>query len=74
MSNTREILARNGKILMIGSEFPEEYEGINIPNVGKIGNPFVLATAVHMLAYHTAKAKGSDVDKPRNLAKSVTVE
>jgi glucosamine--fructose-6-phosphate aminotransferase (isomerizing) len=74
MSNAQEIIARNGRILTIGNGGIPTHDAIEIINTGDIGNPFSLATAVHMLAYYTAKAKGLDVDKPRNLAKSVTVE
>ncbi|MDR2075206.1 MAG: glutamine--fructose-6-phosphate transaminase (isomerizing) [Holosporales bacterium] len=74
ISNAQEIIARNGRILTIGSGRIQNHDSIEINNTGDIGNPFVLTTAVHMLAYYTAKSKGLDVDKPRNLAKSVTVE
>jgi glucosamine--fructose-6-phosphate aminotransferase (isomerizing) len=74
LSNAQEIMARNGQILTIGSNKIDVCPAIVIENISEIGNPFVCATAIHLLAYHTAKAKGVDVDKPRNLAKSVTVE
>ena len=79
MSNAQEILARNGKVLMIGPSpskcfSHKNIEVVEVDNAGDLGNPFVLTTIVHLLAYYTAKSKGLDVDKPRNLAKSVTVE
>jgi glucosamine--fructose-6-phosphate aminotransferase (isomerizing) len=45
-----------------------------MPNVDPILSPILYALPVQLLAYHTAVAKGTDVDQPRNLAKSVTVE
>lgn len=74
LSNAQEIIARNGKVLIIGKGAIKGQENIEIDDHTTIGSPFVLATAVHLLAYYTAKAKNLDVDKPRNLAKSVTVE
>lgn len=73
LSNAQEIVARHGKILTIGS-MTDRREDITINEHASIGSPFVLATAIHLLAYYTAKSKNLDVDKPRNLAKSVTVE
>ena len=84
ISNTQEILARNGKILLIttndaknflhGIDKNENVECVFLPENNPLYLPFSLTTFIHLLAYYTAKAKGHDVDKPRNLAKSVTVE
>ena len=84
ISNAQEILARDGKILLITTEGAKESLGefknnANVECVFLKKNedkyyPFALTTFIHLLAYHTAKTKGYDVDKPRNLAKSVTVE
>lgn len=84
ISNTQEILARNGKILLIttneakkflhGIDKNENVECVFLPPNNPLYLPFALTTFIHLLAYYTAKAKGHDVDKPRNLAKSVTVE
>jgi glucosamine--fructose-6-phosphate aminotransferase (isomerizing) len=84
LSNTQEILARNGQVLIITSKYAEDslkniiYDNkvdvFYIPDGKDIYNPFFMTTAVHLLAYYTSKLKGYDVDKPRNLAKSVTVE
>lgn len=86
ISNAQEILARNGKILLITSDDARDYlHGIDqngnvkcvflpMPMNDILYIPFSLTTFIHLLAYYTAKAKGYDVDKPRNLAKSVTVE
>ncbi len=84
VSNTQEILARNGKVLLITTEDARaslhgldenaNVECVFLPKCETLYYPFALTTTIHLLAYHTAKAKGYDVDKPRNLAKSVTVE
>ena len=84
ISNTQEILARHGKVILITTQ--DAVESIQnlakdpnvfcvvLPSAREMIQPFFLATAIHLLAYYTAKLKGIDVDKPRNLAKSVTVE
>ena len=84
ISNTQEILARNGKIFLIttenarnllhGLDKNEKVDSLFLPEIDSLYQPFALTTVIHLLAYNTAKAKGYDVDKPRNLAKSVTVE
>ena len=84
ISNTQEILARNGKILLVttddaknflhGIDKNENVDCVFLPANNSLCLPFSLTTFIHLLAYYTAKAKGHDVDKPRNLAKSVTVE
>ena len=78
VSNAQEILARNGKVLFI-TDFDkdlnlERVDVIKIPKTKVVGQPFILTVSIHLLAYYIAKLKGLDVDKPRNLAKSVTVE
>ncbi|MFY0597358.1 MAG: glutamine--fructose-6-phosphate transaminase (isomerizing) [Cognatishimia sp.] len=80
ISNMQEVMARNGKVLMItdkagkaeGSE--GVWQTIVLPEVDPILSPILYALPAQLLAYHTAIAKGTDVDQPRNLAKSVTVE
>ena len=47
---------------------------IALPDASELARPILTATALQLIAYHTAAKKGLDVDKPRNLAKSVTVE
>lgn len=84
ISNAQEILARNGRILFITTEDAntslhglDQNENVDIlflPKCDSLYVPFSLTTVIHLLAYYTAKEKGYDVDKPRNLAKSVTVE
>ncbi|HET9811202.1 MAG TPA: glutamine--fructose-6-phosphate transaminase (isomerizing) [Sphingomicrobium sp.] len=80
VSNMQEVRARGGKIVLI-SDFTgiaEAGEGclatIEMPEVHPLIAPIVYAVPVQLLAYHTAVLKGTDVDQPRNLAKSVTVE
>jgi glutamine---fructose-6-phosphate transaminase (isomerizing) len=79
-SNMQEVQARGGKVVLIS-----DWEGIaeagedcmaviEMPKVHPLIAPLVYAVPVQLLAYHVACAKGTDVDQPRNLAKSVTVE
>jgi glucosamine--fructose-6-phosphate aminotransferase (isomerizing) len=79
ISNIQEIRARKGKIIAIASEGDEEIQKncnhcIFVPEVHPLLSPIVNIIPLQLLAYHIAVLKGCDVDKPRNLAKSVTVE
>jgi glucosamine--fructose-6-phosphate aminotransferase (isomerizing) len=80
VSNMQEVMARGGKVVMISDEAGLAKAGggawarITLPRVEPLLTPLVAAVPVQLLAYHTAVAKGTDVDQPRNLAKSVTVE
>ena len=80
ISNMEEVRARGGKIVLISDAegLAEAGEGclatIEMPKVHPLIAPLVYAVPVQLLAYHVAVAKGTDVDQPRNLAKSVTVE
>ncbi len=80
VSNMQEVRARGGKIVLISDEegLAEAGEGclatIQMPRVHPLIAPLVYAVPVQLLAYHVACVKGTDVDQPRNLAKSVTVE
>jgi glucosamine--fructose-6-phosphate aminotransferase (isomerizing) len=80
VSNMQEVRARGGKIVLISDRdgLAEAGEGclatIEMPRVHPLIAPLVYAVPVQLLAYHVAVAKGTDVDQPRNLAKSVTVE
>jgi glucosamine--fructose-6-phosphate aminotransferase (isomerizing) len=79
VSNMQEVAARGGRIILI-SDAPPARAGcelaahIPMPTVDPIAIPLVYALPVQLLAYHTADLMGTDIDKPRNLAKSVTVE
>jgi len=80
VSNMQESQARGGKIVLISDAegLAEAGDGclatIEMPKVHPLIAPLVYAVPVQLLAYHVAVAKGTDVDQPRNLAKSVTVE
>jgi glucosamine--fructose-6-phosphate aminotransferase (isomerizing) len=79
MSNIQEILARRGKIIVvatIGNKQIKDYvkEVIFIPKIEDIFSPLLTIIPLQLLAYYIAALKGHDIDKPRNLAKSVTVE
>ncbi|MDM7970547.1 MAG: glutamine--fructose-6-phosphate transaminase (isomerizing) [Paracoccaceae bacterium] len=80
VSNMQEVMARGGKVMLItdaegAAEASEQtWEVIVMPRVDAVLTPILYALPAQLLAYHTAVAKGTDVDQPRNLAKSVTVE
>jgi glucosamine--fructose-6-phosphate aminotransferase (isomerizing) len=79
ISNMQEVLARSGKVLLISDRKGLEHAGdvwgsITMPECHPIISPIIYSIPAQLLAYHTAVAKGTDVDQPRNLAKSVTVE
>ena len=80
VSNMQEVRARGGKIVLISDAkgLAEAGEGtmatIEMPEVHPLIAPLVYAVPVQLLAYHVAVLKGTDIDQPRNLAKSVTVE
>ena len=80
VSNLQEAAARGGKIILIGDDKSLAQAGdsavatIRMPEVNPFVAPILYAIPVQLLAYHVAVLKGTDVDQPRNLAKSVTVE
>ncbi|HEX3424136.1 MAG TPA: glutamine--fructose-6-phosphate transaminase (isomerizing) [Sphingomicrobium sp.] len=80
VSNMQEVRARGGRIILISDAhgIAEAGEGciatIEMPEVHPLIAPIIYAVPVQLLAYHVAVLKGTDVDQPRNLAKSVTVE
>ena len=79
MSNLEEIKARGGPVIAIAAEGDERIaevadDVIYIPNVAAYLQPIVAGVPLQLLSYHIAVLRGCDVDKPRNLAKSVTVE
>jgi glucosamine--fructose-6-phosphate aminotransferase (isomerizing) len=80
VSNMQEVQARGGKVVLISDAegIAQAGEGaiatIEMPRVHPLIAPLVYAVPVQLLAYHVAVARGTDVDQPRNLAKSVTVE
>jgi len=80
VSNMQEVMARGGKVCLItdaegaAAVGQDVWRVIQMPTVPDILAPILYALPAQLLAYHTAIAKGTDVDQPRNLAKSVTVE
>jgi glutamine---fructose-6-phosphate transaminase (isomerizing) len=79
-SNLQEVLARGGRVILLSDAAGVQKLGaqasasVTLPNVHPFIAPIVYAMPVQLLAYHVAVARGTDVDHPRNLAKSVTVE
>jgi glucosamine--fructose-6-phosphate aminotransferase (isomerizing) len=80
ISNMQEVAARGGRIIFITDEAGAAASTlptmatITLPNVEEIISPMIFSLPIQLLAYHTAVFMGTDVDQPRNLAKSVTVE
>jgi glucosamine--fructose-6-phosphate aminotransferase (isomerizing) len=80
VSNMQEVAARGGRIILVTDDAGAEGTGLDtmatvlMPNAHPAVAPIVYAIPVQLLAYHTAVFMGKDVDQPRNLAKSVTVE
>ncbi len=80
VSNMQEVMARGGKIVLVtdrkGRQIASDgvWRVIEMPEIEELLSPILYAIPAQLLAYHTADAKGTDVDQPRNLAKSVTVE
>lgn len=79
LSNVKEIEARKGQLILITDERGEKelshfQNVITLPSSSELQSLFIFSIALQLLAYHVALFKGHNVDKPRNLAKSVTVE
>mgnify|MGYP003600524913 FL=1 len=79
ISNLKEVEARKGRIIAVVAEGDESLAGlaqdvIPVPATLEEFSPLINVVALQLFAYHNAKARGADIDKPRNLAKSVTVE
>jgi len=79
LSNMEEVIARSGRVIAVCSAGNEDVRGraettIEIPHLDEDLDPLLLSVPLQLLAYHIAVLKGTDVDQPRNLAKSVTVE
>jgi glucosamine--fructose-6-phosphate aminotransferase (isomerizing) len=79
-SNMQEVIARKGKVILfsdaagIAAQGADVMASIELPKIDEFVSPILYSLPVQLLAYHTAVHKGTDVDQPRNLAKSVTVE
>jgi glucosamine--fructose-6-phosphate aminotransferase (isomerizing) len=78
LSNMQEVAARGGKLILItdpkGAREAHVSSKLSLPEIPATVTPMVFAIPVQLIAYHTAAIMGKDVDQPRNLAKSVTVE
>ena len=79
LSNMQEVISRGGKILFFTDQKKALVNenirfSINVPKISSLLSPFLLTVPIQLLAYHVALLKNCDIDKPRNLAKSVTVE
>ena len=80
LSNMEEVMARDGRILLLSDSagletaHGEAWASLELPSTNALTGPIVYAVPAQLLAYHCAIQKGTDVDQPRNLAKSVTVE
>jgi glucosamine--fructose-6-phosphate aminotransferase (isomerizing) len=80
ISNMQEVIARGAKVLLITNKSKDEIYSENIWEYIEVENttddllPFLITIPLQKLAYYSALKKGYDIDKPRNLAKSVTVE
>ena len=79
MGNIEEVRARGGKTIVVATEGDEHIKNhadhlITVPKTPEIFQPLLTVVPLQLLAYHAAVLRGHDVDKPRNLAKSVTVE
>ena len=79
-SNVEQVAARGGRLILITDQIGADRLGsvaedvIVMPTVDSFVAPLLYSIPIQLLAYHTAVHKGTDVDQPRNLAKSVTVE
>jgi len=79
VSNMQEVAARGGQIVLVTDADPAKIgcklaAHIKMPKANTFANPLLYAVPIQLIAYHTAVFMGTDVDQPRNLAKSVTVE
>ena len=76
-SNVEQVMSRGAKVLMIGNcreEDGEKLSAIRLPEINELFSPSLSVVALQLFSYYVAANKGLDIDKPRNLAKSVTVE
>jgi glucosamine--fructose-6-phosphate aminotransferase (isomerizing) len=78
-SNMEEVIARGGRVIAICTKGDEDVrkkaeDVLEVPDTSEALMPILLSVPLQLLSYHVAVLKGTDVDQPRNLAKSVTVE
>ncbi|MEK9797467.1 MAG: SIS domain-containing protein, partial [Alphaproteobacteria bacterium] len=80
LSNVEEVIARGGKVVFVSDRAglkrlsDKAFAMVEMPDIDPFVAPLLYSIPIQLLAYHSAVAKGTDVDQPRNLAKSVTVE
>ena len=79
LGNIEEVRSRGGRVIAVATEGDDEIRELAdhvlyVPNVPELLQPLVTVVPLQLLAYHAAVLRGCDVDKPRNLAKAVTVE
>jgi glucosamine--fructose-6-phosphate aminotransferase (isomerizing) len=79
LSNIQEVRARGAEVIAIATEGDTEIAGfaqhvLEVPATPELLSPVVVTVPLQLFAYHVARLRGCDVDQPRNLAKSVTVE
>ena len=79
ISNMQEVISRGGKVILLTNENNKVISEnvrftLEIPMTEEYLSPFLMTIPLQLLAYHVASLKNCDIDKPRNLAKSVTVE
>ena len=79
LSNIQEVKARGAWVIAVVTEGDREAAGLadrvlEVPETSELVSPVVVTVPLQLLAYHVAVLRGHDVDRPRNLAKSVTVE
>jgi glucosamine--fructose-6-phosphate aminotransferase (isomerizing) len=79
LSNIQEVRARGADVIAVATEGDDEIPALAkhvlyVPRTPELLSPVVVSVPLQLLAYHIAKLRGCDVDQPRNLAKSVTVE
>lgn len=79
VSNMEEVIARGGQVIVVcckgdGGQFERAAAVLEMPHAGTSVTPILLSVPLQLLAYHVSALRGNDVDQPRNLAKSVTVE
>jgi len=79
LSNVQEVLARDGQLIAVRTDGDEQAKKLarhvlDLPSMPELVQPIAAVIPLQLLAYYVADLKGTDVDQPRNLAKTVTVE
>lgn len=74
ISNVEEVYSRGAKVFVISTVKRTDFKTIEVPRVSKFLQPLLVVPVLQLIAYFTARLRGCEIDKPRNLAKSVTVE